>query len=406
MITINSNAELYDYIDSLNIKPGTYSADQLVQIGLLHKQLPLKEKSWKNLANKLGYPYSGEYLRCFVNRKQRQLDINDVGEVKKISEDPDLYEKLYKEKTEIRDIYNAYRRGLRNDARDNRFKNLILDAVQKLPKINFNQKHLKHINNSDTTEAVLLISDMHLGVDCANFYNTYNTTVAQDRMAKISIDVVEYCKLFNVKRLNVLNLGDLIQGLIHTTARIDAELDVSDQVMLAAELLAQMLAYLDNSLDTEIVYRSCTDNHSRMTATKDDNIENENFNRIIDWYLKARLKDSNIKLINDNIDASIGKFNLINGATAMFAHGHLENTNKCVDAFAGATKQFIDYIFLSHFHNSKEKSYNGSKVFVNGSIVGTEQYALSRRLFGPAEQKLIIFKDANIIDVNINLQNI
>lgn len=405
MTTVYDKKSLYSYIDHLDVNDGMYSTEQLVEIGLLHKQLPLKEKSWKDLAAKLKYPNSGEHLRCFVNRKYRQADPGLSINVKKISIDPESYQTLYKEKTEIRDIYNAYRRELRNDAREDRFKNAIIDAIGTLPKIELYDKKVRKKLNTSSTEGVLLISDMHLGVDCSNFYNTYNTKVAQDRITKIAHNVVEYCKLFDVKRLNVLNLGDLIQGLIHNTARIDAEINVSDQIILAAELLAQILVYIDNAIDAEIIYRSCTDNHSRMSANKDDNLEAENFNRIIDWYLQARLKGSNINLINDNIDDSIGKFNLLNGATAMFAHGHLENINKCVDAFAGATKQFIDYIFLSHFHNSKQKSYNGSKVFVNGSIVGTEQYALSKRLFGPAEQKLIIFKDDNIVDINMNLQN-
>ena len=73
--------------------------------------------------------------------------------------------------------------------------------------------------------------------------------------------------------------------------------------------------------------------------------------------------------------------------------------------FIGLTQEWIDYIFLAHYHNSAVKEFQGCKVFINGSIVGTEQYAFGKRLFSKPSQKLIIFsKDTNNIqDIDINL---
>lgn len=400
---MNTRAELYQYIESLDKQPGTYSLDELYEIGVLHKSLPQNQKSWKALIDKVGYRGTVDSYRSFVNREQNRKGDLKMEDKEEILNDNENFEMLYREKTQIRDIYNAYRKSLRDEARSSRFKDVLIQSVEKLPKLDFSKREKSKATTADT-EAVLLFSDLHLGVNCKNFYNTYNHAAATRRVKKLLDDTVNYCNLFNVKRLNVLNLGDLIHGIIHVTARIEAEYDVADQVMLAAELLANFLVQLDAQTDANIYYRSCTDNHSRMVANKDENLECENYSRLVDWYLSARLKGSKIKMINDNIDESLGKFDLLNGKAVMFAHGHLENTNKCVDAFAGATKQFIDYIFLSHFHSAKEKSYNGSKVFVNGSIVGTEQYALSKRLFSPAEQKLVIFEADNVLDLNINLQ--
>lgn len=399
---MTTKQELYQYIDKLNKAPGEYSLDELYEIGVQHKSLPQNQKSWKDLIVKVGYNGTVSGYRSFVNREQRRNGDLELADKDEILSNNEEFEQLYKEKTQIRDIYNAYRQALREDSRNARFKQTLIDSIERLPKLNFSKSMF--VDERFGAEGVLLFSDLHLGVNCKNFYNTYNYEVALLRVQKLVSDTAEYCKRNNVRKLHVLNLGDLIHGLIHTTARIEAEHTVSDQVMLAAEIVANMLVQLDVQTGANIYYRSCTDNHSRMIASKDQNLESENFSKLIDWYLEARLKGSKIKLINDNIDESLGKFTLTNGKTVMFAHGHLENVNKCVDAFAGATKQFIDYVCLSHFHNSKEKSYNGSKVFVNGSIVGTEQYALSRRLFGPAEQKLIIFDKDNVLDLNINLQ--
>lgn len=399
---MNSFNELIEYIGSLHKEPGMYSMKELIDIGNMHKSLPRNQKSWRKITDKVGYPGTPDSYRKMILRYNDRMSssVDSIDNTDILDDDTLSQSKEYKEKTQIRDIYNAYRLMLRKEARVESFKESLVDAVSKIPPFstpNYVQKRDGHL------EAILMFSDMHIGVNCRNFYNTYNYDVAKSRIAKLVDDTKKYCSAMNVSDINVVNLGDLIQGIIHSTARIKEELNLVDQITKAAELTSYLLVSLSNA-GFNVTYRSCTDNHSRAMASKDDNIEEENFNLLIDWYLKARLANTDIKFIDDNIDASIGKFDLKNGKKIMFAHGHLENVNKCVDAFMGGTKEFIDYVLLSHFHNAKEKGYNGAKVFVNGSIVGTEDYAFSKRLFGPAEQKLLIFDNDNVLDININLQ--
>lgn len=390
--------DLYSYIDSLQKNPGEYSKDELYEIGLRHRQLPKSDRDWQKLCSYIGYDGKPESFRKFVNRRS-----NMTAQMLEIIEDSENFQDSYKEKTQIRDIYNAYRLSLRHEARLNSFIEGLQAAIKTLkPLPNWDDDSIKILDNLGA-EAVLLLSDIHIGIECDNFYNCYNKDIAYKRLIKLANDVLKYCKIHNVHTLNVLNLGDVIQGIIHVTARIDQELNLIDQIITGSEYLAMFLKKLDSS-DINIVYRSCTDNHSRANADKNLSIEEENFSKLIDFYLKIRLQDSKIKFVNDNIDDSLGKFTLSNGKNIMFAHGHLENINKCIESCIALTKEFIDYVCLSHFHSGQEKTINGSKLIVNGSIVGTEKYALSRRLFGPAEQKLLIFDADNFLDLTINLQ--
>ena len=89
----------------------------------------------------------------------------------------------------------------------------------------------------------------------------------------------------------------------------------------------------------------------------------------------------------------------------MFAHGHLENLNQLVQSWAGATQEYIDYLCVGHFHCEKIKTFQNAKVIVNGSIVGTEQYALSKRLFSKPSQYLILFEGNNFISMSIGLED-
>lgn len=413
-----SEKEFIAYVDSFNKRAGEYTKDEAFQIGLKFKELPIKPMTWKELATKLGYR-NGEALRGLVKNRlnsdgllESQKDV--VEEIQeqiinnKLSDSEDVINEiesklatLYKEQQKYRDIMTAYRRAMREDARLEVLKDCIKGSIIKLddlPKFKYENTFKTNNNN----EAVLLLSDLHIGVECDNFYNQYNVDVARERLEILTQSTIEYCKRNNVKRLNVLNLGDLIHGIIHTSARLETEMDVIEQVMKASELLANTL----NSLQLcapEVIYRSCSDNHSRVVANKNEAIEQENFYRLIDWYLQERLRGTKIKFVNDNIDISIGKFTLMNGKTMMFAHGHNVNINTAYQIMTGATKQFIDYICLGHYHCEKMKSYQGAKVIINGSIVGTEQYALSKGLFSSPSQLLMIFEGNNLNTISIDL---
>ena len=349
------------FIKSFKKKPGMYNLEELFEIGLMHKDLPTEEKSWKDLTLEVGYPGLPDSYRNFVYRNQKSLGLtppktaeNDTVLEEKLNNASE-YEELYKKRVEINDIYNTYRSTLRNESRINTFKDLLVKNIQELkdlPVIKYNGTF------SEDAEALLMFSDLHLGVTCDNFYNTFNTEIAKKRLNKLSHDTIAYCKKFNVKQLNILGLGDFIQGIIHVNARINAQMNVVQQIILASEYISDFINSLKAAAPI-ITYRSCTDNHSRVTPNKDEAIENENLNKLIDFYLETRLNNSTIKFVKDNLDDSLGNFRLLNGKNVVYAHGHLDNINRTFENFVGATRQFVDYMILGHYHCEKAKSFQG-----------------------------------------------
>lgn len=398
-----SKKEFSEFIKSFNKRPGEYTRDELYEIGVAHKKLDNRDKSWATLCEVVGWPGATDSYRHFVNRYNKSKDTN--AEVKDPEDSVD-YETamrdLYVERTKVRDLNNDYRRNMREEARIQALVDEIKAAARELPPL----PQVEPVKRSVKTkiEAVLAFSDLHLGPDFENSYNSYSYDIAVARVSQLVSDVIDYCKLHNVTRLNFLNLGDLISGLIHPTIRLEQRLDITEQIIKAAELTAEALNQLQAAAP-EIVYRSVVDNHSRPMPNKNEHIEKENFNKIIDWMIEERLKGTNIVFAHDNIDDGIGKFNLLSGKTVMFAHGHQDSADRCFQNFFGATREFIDYIILAHYHNSKEKTFNGMKVYVNGSIIGTDPYAYGKRLFSDPEQKLLVFEGNNVVDININLRD-
>ena len=399
--------EFLTYLESFKKKPGEFTREEIYSIGVAHKSLPVQDKSWSFVADAVGWLGTPGSLRSFINdkmRKEGKLTPKTELQSAETAAEEKLFADLYIEKTKIRDIYNAYRSTLRDEARIQVMMDELKEWISKIPSLPKVQYVYDSNRNSLSNEAILMLSDLHIGVNCDNFYNKYNYEIAQKRLSKLAQDTIYYCKLHNIKRLNVVNLGDAIHGKIHVNARIQAELDAAEQTIKAGEAIAVFLEKLQEAAP-EVCYRSCSDNHARMEADKEQHIEEESFGKILDHILKLRLRDTDIKFCDDNIDYSLGKFNLMNGKVVMFAHGHLEGTsNKTFQSFIGAIRQFVDYGLLGHFHSARMKEFEGLNVFVNGSIVGTEQYALSKRLFSEPKQSLLLFDNRdNVVNVLINL---
>jgi len=402
--------DLMQLIENLDITPGHYSDAELYTIGLAYKSLSNSEKQkyhWNMLANDLGLDITGNQFRHWILNEQRKdgsLAIKG-GDNKIIEEtkptavgnfDGDHYKKV----TELRDYWNAIRAEKRDEARVDSLKSIVLNAVNELKQLP--QVDAWEWRKDVFKEAILLLSDLHIGVVYESNYNSYNDLIAAKRLDKLAIDTINYCEQHEIQKLNILNLGDMVQGIIHTNARMYAQYDVITQTMKAAELIAQFLHKIIKAAP-EITYRSCVDNHARIMTNKNENVENENLYRIIDWYVEERLKNSNIKFIKDNIDPSLGKFDLLNGKKVCFAHGHLDSSNQIFQHFIGATREFIDYGFVGHRHSSKSKEYQNMNIIINGSIVGTEQYANSIRDYSRPSQTLLVFDNDNLIIHKIDL---
>lgn len=387
--------------------------DDLFEIGVVHKELPLGIKNWSNLNETLGMPFTtGENYRCWVkqrlaragelpknvkmlsNKTVAELSTEEVGDELEVQ-----IRDLYKQQIKTRDSLNAYRRILREEARLEDFKSLMKELVvdiSKLPVVSYTG------SGNNYTEAVLLLSDLHIGVEINNYYNKYNLNIARKRVQKLVQDTIKYCTNNRVQRLNVLGLGDYCQGHIHTSARLEQQMDVVEQIMLASEIIADALNQLQAAAP-DVRYYSVTDNHSRMTPSIKESIEAENYGKLITFYLKERLKNTSIIFEDNVLDQEIGLIQLQNGKTGVFAHGHHDNITTIFQNMTAYTGIVVDYAFVGHYHCEKLKTFNSFKVYVNGSIVGVDQFAFSKRLFGKPSQTLLIFDDDNVIHHSINL---
>ena len=419
--------EFEDEIDAIDVdkrEDGRYTKEEIYDLGCKFIDMTASEKrlfgGWDKLLSILQpldkngeVMTKGETFRCWIKslryakgavvKDERLISgktINDISFEEFENQTEAIKQNLYKQQVKTRDSLNSYRRILREEARLEDFKEIMKECAKSQGDLSL----IEYTGDGDkcANEAVLLFSDLHIGVQINNFYNAYNVEIARKRVGALVDKTIKFCKLHNVKRLNILELGDDVMGCIHTTARLEQEIDVIEQIMQASEIISNAVNKLQEAAP-EVVYRSCTDNHSRIMPNLAESIEAEQYSKLITFYVKAKLAGTKVLFPDDNIDQEIGLFELMNGDLVGFAHGHHDSPNQAFQIYSGMTQKFIKYICLGHYHQKKVKSFMGAKVLINGCIDGVDQYAFSKRLFGKPEQTLMIFDGTDMIDVNLNL---
>lgn len=279
-------------------------------------------------------------------------------------------DELYKEKIKLQDQRREKNKVLREEARFENLKDLMLDKVVTKPQMAFN----KELSVDTNYEGVLLCSDWHAGLIIDNSQNYFDNVVLKERVEELTMKAIRYCQLHKVKKLNVLLAGDFISGVIQQTARVEQEEDCIEQLMNVTDLIAEMLNKLKENIE-EVVAYSCWGNHDRVIADKRNSLNRENLARLIPYYLRKTVK--NVKIIDSHSEDFI-EFN-VRGKRCLVEHGDKTSVNAGLNNAVRLLGYVPDYIFLGHTHAYKDIDDCDTQITVNGSLCGSDDYAISLR---------------------------
>lgn len=306
-------------------------------------------------------------------------------------------DELYKQQVKTRDKHRELRSSLRDEARIENLQSVFTECANIVSK----EKPLSlntYPNYKGERIGIVQFSDWHFDEIVSNFLNTYNHDVFNDRINKLTTDVIRYCKLMNVNTLKVLNQGDLINGNLHVSSRVMSEEDVVYQTMYVAEAIANMLVEFAKEIN-QVEFCSVLDNHSRINKNKKEHIEKESFARFIPWFLEPRLANvENIHIVKNRIN-EVEEFNIglidIFHEKAFFVHGHEDKVTTVISDLTLMTKMFPIAVFIGHLHQNMEMEIHGIDLIMNPSLIGTGEYAKSIRKSSKSRQKLTIYENNN-----------
>lgn len=358
---------------------------------------------WCEIVELLGLDCSSDHLRKLAygykefNQYIKDKKLMDITEDDMLQEIEMKKLELQKEKIKVQDQKRELNKLVRMDARFEHLCNVMRECTDALnkekPYIYIPQEESIDMEEYEYTEAVLMLSDLHIGSAFKNAIAEYNIDIAKARLNELLHKTIKYCQINNVKTLHLELLGDNINGGIHWSSKIESEEDTITQLMIYEEIISEFIYNLSLSIQNVKVY-SVIGNHSRLNMNVKDNQKGENLERLVPHYLKARLHDlKNVEIKDDaNIDDGLVIFDVMN--TKIFGlHGDLDKPNKIVDDMIKMFKIIPDEINIGHYHHDFEKTEYDIELVINGSLQGTDSFAYRIRKSGRAMQKLSIYNE-------------
>ncbi len=316
----------------------------------------------------------------------------DEEYVKQMNE---VTQNIFKEKQKLSDERTALNRVLRQQARSDANFEYLEKLIMENGKTTLPHYDVPKI--SSDKDLVVMISDIHYGVDVDNTFGKYNSTICADRFVKLLNKIKILQELNQCEKVHVLLLGDNISGNIHVTTKLENRENVIEQIKGVSELLSGFVYELSKLFKFTYV-NSVPGNHSRI-GLKDEVLRGERLDDLIPWYMKAKLSSfNNIRFTEFmNYDDTIAGVR-VRGHEGLLVHGDFDCANQNGISKLVMMLGFIpDFILFGHLHNNFYQDISNVHVIRGGSFMGTvDDYTISKRITGRPSQMCFTVNDEGI----------
>ena len=370
------------------------------------------EYSWQDIADILNELLGAEYTESKYRKQYQAFQKMLIANGSKIFTDDDYLqeiieqqEELKKERQKLSDERVDLNRRIREEARKESFEEMIKRVVsENTPPIEVNVGKNNNLAEVYSNNDVLAhFTDLHTGIEIDNFFNEFNEEELVKRVNDYTDKIIEIGKFHNSENCYIV-VSELLSGIIHNNLRIQNNMDLMEQFKSICNLLAYRFIELSKNFKEVYVY-TVMGNHSRISPKKEDSLQGENMDILFPFYMKARLQNyKNIHIEENKVCNDIAIFS-IRGNNVFAAHGDKDTPQNVVQHFSSMFRIFPDICLLGHRHFNAITTVDNCKVIQSGSFCGVDEYALSLRKNGKAEQYINIVDDNGLVcsyDVQLN----
>jgi hypothetical protein len=353
--------------------------------------------TWEDVGNVLN-DMLGENLSSSAYRKKFQYfeqimkDNEDLFfENKNYLDDlKEMKREIQKEKIKLSDERTELKRLYREQARRESFLDVVKRAMSEDVEPLVEPNHIGGFNYADN-DLIVSLTDIHTGIEIDNAFNKFNENILRKRFNTYLQKILEVRERHNSENCYVI-IGEVVSGIIHNNLRIENNLDLMQSFKLVATLISDFLTELSKYFNNVHVYIN-EGNHSRISPNKEDNIQGENVDVLVPFYLKARLQlIDNIFIHENEVMEEIAMFK-VRENIVMSAHGDNDKVSSVVQKFTMLFDVKPDLVYLGHRHTNAMETVYDTKVIQSGCLSGTDNYALSKRLRNKAEQTISVITE-------------
>lgn len=369
------------------------------QLDLLKRKRTDENLEWQDVAD-FRSEFNGDLEHRDTVRKGSKLlyeyiDAGWVNEPVETEDNPDNAEliKMRKEKIKLSDARVEYNRLIRQEARKESYADMVKRIICKnVEPINI-PVHYTLFNSS--TDLLCHLTDVHCGIEIHNWKNDFDEDILKKRIEKFTSDILDIRGMHESENCYLV-IGEILSGIIHNNLRLQNNMDLMEQFKYVSELISAMLIRMANHFNHIYVYTT-PGNHSRISPKKEDNLDGENMDVLLPFYLKARMQNiKNITICDNTIESEIAMFN-IRGNNVFAAHGHKDSPSSVVQNFTMMFNIKPDIVLLGHRHTNGLTTIYDTKVIESGCCSGSDNYAVSIRKTNKPEQTVSVIGDNGLI---------
>jgi len=356
-----------------------------------------------------GKEYSADVARRMMYGSARTLQLVDAEREESIEDTAILSElelkkiELRKEQQKFFDQRNAFNKLVRDQARDDELKEILERAVASgsMPVLDYTP----HTVEATGTSLLVSLNDIHYGAQYDNYWGKYDSDVCKRMFGLYLERIIEIAQTHKAEDCYVTCNGDAISGVIHASIRLTNKENVIEQVTGVSELIAQFLAKL-SAYFGNVYFTSVAGNHSRLDK-KDDAVLQERLDDLVEWYLKARMAAfENVHVgYGNKVDCTMYLLDIY-GKNYLGVHGDFEASVGGVTNLQAMVGVPLYAVLMGHRHHNSTDVVQGIRVVQSGSFLGTDNYCISKRLFGIPEQIVCVVDNKGIrchYDVELKL---
>ena len=340
-------------------------------------------------------PFGGYFVREYFKLKNidNKTQINKAKEL--LGEQFILKKQLQSEKTEINKFKKEFVKSI-SIAEE-------LAEIQRAEgfKVEVPEHCYNSVNIVSDYNMIVNISDWHIGYVINNCKgNYYNWEIANERVNQLINEIHKYVKLYNVKKIYVINTGDVIEQIAMRKNQSQyCEFNQSEQINHAIKLIFRFLVAISNKCEVE--YDSIAGNHDRQNGDLSANLDGDNAETIIREQIGNLIEIGKIEKITvidrPHTDKEIIKE--INGILIKARHGDnaIKDDKRQLKADISMDEVFYTLLIKGHEHNFRCVSENKGRYIVStGCLSGFNDYSTAFGCATNASQTIIILNQDKI----------
>lgn len=363
---------------------------------LINKQFHDEFTAYKESAYRKPYQEAKKFFDAGVFSCDEEKYLDDLTAQK---------HEIKKEKQKLFDERVALNKELREQARRESMIDVVKYAIDMYKPYRFEYQP-NSIRDSDN-DLIIHLTDIHCGMQVDGILNSFNTDILSDRFKKYLDEIRDIQNTYKSQNAYLILGGDLIHGLIHLNARLEAKENIVQQLMIVSDLIGDFIYHLSEAFQEVKVYTTAG-NHSRSTSRYKESRPKENFDILVPYICQRDLRMvKNVSFEDNQLDYDIATFK-VRGHMVYAVHGNKDKPKDIVYNMMKLARKanlpMPELCYMGHMHTNSLTTIDDVKVIQSGSVGGMDRFAIDNRLVGTPEQTVTVVTERNAIKALCDIQ--